>query len=499
MNLSKSQYMRGMQCHKSLWLYKNRPEFREVPDESQDTLFDKGYDVGELAKGLFPNGIEVAYDTENFKAMLTKTQELIDNGIEVIYEATFSENGLFVRVDILVKKGDAWDIYEVKGSTGARDKHGVLENKYLHDVAIQWYVLSGKMKLNRAFLVHLDNTYVRRGDLEVEKLFAMDDITEEVMGEQEYYIDAKLFEMESILRGEIPGIEIGKQCDKPYHCDFSSHCWQHIPKKDSVFDISYANGKQWKLYEQGIVSIDDIPDNFPMGSKATEQIKHHRSQKIKIDEPKIKAFLEGIEYPINFFDFETFQDPIPRFDNQRPYAQMPFQYSLHILHEDGRLEHKEFLGDENSDPRRALAEQMLSEITETGSIVAYHDSFEKTQIKELANLFDDLRDELLALIERFADLEVPFRSRDYYDPAFHGRSSIKVVLPALFPNDPELDYKKLGSVQNGSDAMDIFPKLHLLTDENRKEEIRNDLLAYCRLDTLAMVKIWEKLHQLIKE
>ena len=203
--------------------------------------------------------------------------------------------------------------------------------------------------------------------------------------------------------------------------------------------------------------------------------------------------METIEYPINFFDFETYHEAVPRFDAQRPYEMMTFQYSLHIVRKDGTMEHKEFLADCNNDPRRVLAERMLSDITPTGSIVAYHASFEKTQIKNLANHFEDLRDDLLALNERFVDLEVPFRKRDYYDPNFHGRSSIKVVLPTMFPDDPELDYAKLGSVQNGGDAMNIFPKLHLLTDKNKREEIRKDLLAYCRLDTLAMVKVLEVL------
>jgi hypothetical protein len=252
-------------------------------------------------------------------------------------------------------------------------------------------------------------------------------------------------------------------------------------------------GKQWKLYYQGVLSIDDVPDDFHLGKNAKLQIAHHKSGEEKIDKEKIKEFLETIEYPINFFDFETFQNAIPRFDKQRPYAQMPFQYSLHILHKDGTLEHKEFLGDENSDPRRPLAQQMLQDITPTGSIVAFNRSFEITQIKNLAELFPDLKEELLALTERFVDLAHPFQCKHYYHPNFKGKYSIKVVLPTLFPDDDELDYKKLGSIQNGGDAMDTFANLHLLKDKSQLETIKKDLLAYCRLDTLAMVRIWEKL------
>ncbi len=487
MTLSKSQYIRGLQCHKSLWLYKNKSELRDAPDYTQESLFNTGYSVGELAKELFPNGVEIEFDADNFNGMISKTKELIANGTEVIYEATFSEDGIFAMADILVKNGDGWDMYEVKASTQVKDVH-------INDAAIQWYALSKVLNLNHAYVIHINNQYVRDRELNVEELFTVENVTDEVFEKQEE-IEPQLLEMESMLKEGVPDIDIGVHCSDPYGCDFSSHCWKHIPKNNSVFDISYAMGKQWKLYYQGILSIDDVPNDFHFGANATLQIKYHKSQEIKIDKPKIKAFLDTIEYPINFFDFETFQNAIPRFNMQRPYAQMPFQYSLHILHEDGTLEHKEFLGDENSDPRLPLAKQMLKDITPTGSIVAYSQGFEKGKIRNLAELFDELREDLLSLNERFVDIAHPFQHKHYYHPKFNGRYSIKIVLPTLFPDNDELDYKKLGSVQNGGDAMDTFANLYLLKDKSKIDEIKKDLLAYCHLDTLAMVRIWEKLHE----
>jgi len=490
MTLSKSQYIRGLQCYKSLWLYKNEPELRDTPDAQTQSNFNTGYHVGDLAKELFPDGVEIEFDSSDFNGMIEQTKNFIVNGTDVIYEATFKENGIFAMADILVKNGDAWDIYEVKASTHTKEYH-------INDTAIQWFALSKAIKLNRAYVVHINNKYVRHSELNVKELFTIDDITDIVLEKQEG-IKLQLLEMKEMLKGDMPDIDIGGHCSDPYGCDFSSHCWQHIPQNDSVFEISYAMGKQWELYYQGILNIDDVPDDFHFGQNATLQIKHHKSREIKIDKPKIKEFLDTIKYPINFFDFETFQNAIPRFDNQRPYAQMPFQYSLHILHEDGTLEHKEFLGDENSDPRRPLSEQMLNDITLSGSIVAYNQSFEITQIKNLALFSPDLSNELLALTERFIDLAYPFQYKYYYHPKFNGKYSIKIVLPTLFPDDDELDYKKLGSIQNGGDAMDTFANLHLLKDKSELAEIKRDLLAYCRLDTLAMVRIWEKLHEVIK-
>ena len=488
MTISKSQYIRGLQCHKSLWLYKNKPELRDTPDHQTESAFNTGYQVGDLAKELFPNGIEIEFDASDFNGMIEKTKKLIANGTKVIYEATFSEDGIFAMADILVKNVDAWDIYEVKASTETKEYH-------INDTAIQWYALSKVIKLNRAYVIHINNQYVRDGELNIEELFAIDDITDKVLEKQEDILP-QLLEMKEILENDMPDIDIGGHCNDPFGCDFSSFCWKHVPQENSVFDISYAMGKQWELYHQGILNIDDVPDDFHFGANATLQIQHHKSQEVKIDKPKIKKFLDTIAYPINFFDFETFQNAIPRFDKQRPYAQMPFQYSLHILHEDGTLEHKEFLGDENSDPRRPLVEQMLKDITPTGSIIAFNQSFEITQIKNLALLCSDISNELLALNERFIDLAHPFQYKHYYHPKFNGRYSIKVVLPTLFPNDDELDYKKLGSIQNGGDAMDTFANLHLLKDKSKIDEIKKDLLAYCRLDTLAMVRIWEKLHKM---
>ncbi len=490
MTLSKSQYIRGLQCYKSLWLYKNRPELRDAPDYAQESLFNTGHSVGELAKELFPNGEEVAFDASNFTGMISKTKELIANGIEVIYEATFSEEGIFAMADILVKNGDTWDMYEVKASTQVKDVH-------ISDAAIQWYALNKVINLNHAYVMHINNQYLREGALDIEELFTIEDVTDIVLEKQDE-IEPQLLEMEAMLKEGVPDIDIGVHCSDPYGCDFHGHCWKHIPPKNSVFDISYAMGKQWKLYYQGILSLDDVPNDFHFGANASLQIKYHKSQEIKIDRPIIKEFLNTIEYPINFFDFETFQNAIPRFDNQRPYAQMPFQYSLHILHEDGTLEHKEFLGDENSDPRLPLAKQMLQDITSTGSIIAYSQGFEKGKIRGLADLFEDMRENLLALNERFVDIAHPFQYKYYYHPKFNGKYSIKIVLPTLFPDDDELDYKKLGSIQNGGDAMDTFANLYLIKDKTKIDEIKKDLLAYCHLDTLAMVRIWENLKLMCK-
>ncbi|HEO99422.1 MAG TPA: DUF2779 domain-containing protein [Epsilonproteobacteria bacterium] len=490
MTLSKSQYIRGLQCHKSLWLLKNRPELREEPDRAQESLFDTGYSAGEAAKELFPGGVEIEFDADNFKGMLDKTKELIENGTEVIYEASFSVNGIFVMIDLLVKRDDFWDMYEVKASTEVKQYQ-------LNDASIQWHVVSQVIPLDKAYIVYIDKTYERLGDLEVDKLFKRKDVTEMLLEMQEQ-IEPNLEEMKEVLGGDMPDVDIGGHCSDPFGCDFKQHCWKHIPSP-SVFNLYWMNwSKKFEMYYKGIISYQDIPKDQKLSFTQQLQVSTARTKEPHINPDVIRSFVQEVEYPINFFDFETFFEAIPRFSNQRPYQQIPFQYSLHILHEDGTLEHREFLADEHSDPRDELITKMLSDITERGSIIAYNQAFEKRMIRELATCDSNRSKELLALNERFLDLIVPFRNGGYYHPDFNGSFSIKSVLPALFPGDPELDYKKLGSVQNGGDAMDTFAKLHLLKYPSKREAIRADLLAYCRLDTLAMVRIWEMLRQLVK-
>jgi hypothetical protein len=220
MTISKSQYIRGLQCQKSLWLYKYKPELRDIPDPQTQTNLERGYEVGDLAKKLFPNGVEIEFNSDDFDGMINKTKELIDSGVDVIYEATFKEDGIFAMADILVRVDDGWQMYEVKSSTKVKDY-------YIDDASIQWYAISKAILLKKAFIVHINNQYIRRGDLNIDELFAIEEITDEVLKKQDD-IPKKLKEFENMLKGEEPDIDIGAYCFDPFECDFSSYCWRHI-------------------------------------------------------------------------------------------------------------------------------------------------------------------------------------------------------------------------------------------------------------------------------
>ncbi|MGD8349780.1 MAG: DUF2779 domain-containing protein [Gammaproteobacteria bacterium] len=489
MQLSKSQYLRGLQCPKALWLFKYRQELAAEPDARRQHLFDTGHRVGALAQQLFPGGVEVAYRAGDYPGMIDETAQSIHRG-GVVYEGSFAADGVFVRADILVPNGDAWDLYEVKATASTKPVHKP-------DVAVQWYVIGRHLPLGRAHLVHLNTSYVRDGALDVRDLFTIDDVTEAVE-DQQAAIERNLRQLETVLAGAEPEVPIGTQCNNPYECDFRAHCWRNVPYP-SVLDLCRLNGdRKFEYYHRGIVTYEDARNHIELNAVQSLQVNTALNQTVHIDAGAIADFLRNVRFPVHFLDFETFQDAIPRFDGQRPYQNMPFQYSLHVVHGTGELEHREFLADENEDPRLELARRLVDDLGDEGTIFAYHQQFELGVVRGLARDCAEFDARLMALTHRFEDLEVPFKNLMYYHPDFHGSFSIKSVLPALFPGDPELDYKNL-AIRSGDEAMNVFPRLREIDDPDEKAAIRDALRAYCRLDTLAMVKLWEKLKGVIPD
>ena len=480
MYLSKSQYVKYLQCPKLLWMTQKKKDQKTPVDAATQARFDEGHVVGDLAKQLFPGGKEVVFNSKDYIGMVNTTKELIDSGCTTIYEATFKVDNVFVRADILYKSDNGWELYEVKSSTSVKDYHR-------NDLAIQMHVLNkAGLKLSRACIVHMDNSYIREVNLEIDKLFTIADITESTL-ELQNSIPEVLKEAEAVLNGGELDILIGTHCKKPHKCDYFDYCWKDVPE-NSVLELYKINKpKSFELYHNGFITFTDLPTEMKLTPIQKLQVDAYLNDESIINRATINEFLKNTVEPISYFDFETFQDAIPRFEGQKPYQQIPFQYSLHIQKK-GSVEHKEFLGNENEDPRRKLAEQMLVDVPPSGSIVAFSMGFEKRVIKELADQFPDLAEGLLEFNERFVDLVVPFRKGGYYNRKMKGSFSLKSVLPALFPDDPELSYKGL-TIQDGGAASSIFANLHSVNNPSEVAQIRDDLLAYCKLDTLAMVKI----------
>lgn len=495
--LSKSKYCAFVQCPRNLWLKTYKPELA-TPDASIEARMEAGNEIGNLAMQLFGEFVEVtAYKADgrmDLSAMISQTNALILQEQPVICEASFSYNGNYCAVDILKREGNGYAIYEVKSSTHVNEIYAV-------DVSYQKYVLEHcGINVTGTYLVCLNSDYVFDGVLDIHKLFKIVDLSNHV-AEQYEYVEGNIAAANAIMDDPIePLYGLSEGCNKPYHCPFWEHCSSHLPKP-SVFDvykISFANKIEY--YNSGIITYEDIKNTTEMRNHIRSLQIHHELEELEtyVDKKGIKNFLDTLSFPLYFLDFETMQLPIPQFIGTRPYAQIPFQYSLHYLESpDGELKHTEFLGISGEDPRRSLAEQLCRDIPMNVCTLAYNKGFECGRIKELAEYFPDLAEHLLNIADNIKDLIVPFRAGHYYNRAMGGSFSIKSVLPAIYPNEPALDYHNLEGVHNGGEAMELFPRIKDLSFDGQTTA-RQNLLKYCELDTYAMVKVWEELVKVTK-
>ena len=486
--VSKSKYLMFNNCPKSLWMLLNKPELGKEDPTAQKHI-DDGKVVGSLAKSYFEDTVDVYTEDEkgnpDIKEMIELTNRYLLKGENTIAEASFSIEGLYCAIDLLHPSKDGnYDIYEVKATTNVEKEHYI-------DAAFQKYVLEKRgLTVDKVYILHLNNEYIRHGDINVKALFIADDITYDPRFLIAYNnIDEELVELRKLASDK--NEPIGHLSTNCKECPFKEYCHSDVPKP-SVLDINGLRGR-YDLYNDGVISYTDVLVNHVKLNKR-QQVQvdaYMHNRELTVDREEVDRWLATVSYPIYHLDFESIQLPIPPCDGAWPYEQIPTQYSLHIEYEDGILEHKEFLGD-SIDPRRAIAEALCRDIPMNACVLAYNKQFECGRIQELADLYPDLREHLINMKEHVVDLLVPFKSGNYYHINMGGSNSIKYVLPALCPNDPALDYHALPVVHNGGEAMDIYPKMLEASPEER-ERIRDGLLKYCCLDTLAMVKVLEKI------
>lgn len=484
--LSKSLFQKGVQCHKALWLQKYRPELQDAVPPSLQAVFDAGNDVGALARQLFPGGLLVPYEGLTINEQLAMTTEAISAGQQTIYEAAFLFDGVFVKADILHRGPEGWELYEVKGSTGVKEV-------YLNDILVQYFVLTGAgVNLVRTNLVHINNSYVRKGAIDVHRLFTVVDVASETLGRQ-VFIAENLAAQKSMLQGPEPVVEIGRYCDDPYTCLFKGHCWSHIPSP-SVFDFcDRGRPDAFALYKQGIVRMEDTPPEV-LGWRQRMQLEGVLGKEIAVDKDAVRTFLSNLWYPLCFLDFETtFMTPVPLFDGTRPFQQVPFQYSLHIVESPGaEPTHHEFLAEAGKDSRRAFLDNLLAVLPSQGCVVAYNQKFEIGRLRELAEYFGCTA-QVDSLIRNFRDLMAPFEQKAIYHRDFQGSYSLKFVLPALVP---ELSYENL-PIGGGAQASAAWLSLWGQPEPGPREDVRQQLLRYCEMDTYGLIRIISVMNSLL--
>lgn len=486
MKISKSKFIAGCQCPKRLYWQVHQPDFAEQPDASSAAIMEQGQEVGLLARELFRGGVEVSSDDGLDQAIRT-TRELVTNReVPAIYEATFENAGVLVRVDVLQRRRDnRWRLVEVKSSTDLKE-----DSFHPEDVAIQYRVVrrSG-VDVVSACLAHINRDYVYQGgDIDVRRFFRIRNLTRRVEKLQ-HDLTFRLRAFFSILnRSNAPDLPVGPHCTNPVTCEFYDRCNVPRPTDHVGFLPRIHASAVEELEEMGVKSIHDIPADFELTG-----IQRRAAECVKSGDawysPELGDVLAELKYPLYFADFETINKAIPKFVGMRAYDQLPFQWSVHVQREPGaKPEHFEFLATDASDPRRDFISSLCNILGGSGSIVVYS-SFESKRLSELAAWLPDYAERINAIQARLFDL-LPVVREHTYHPLYGGSFSIKSVLPALIP---EMRYEGM-EVANGQDAGLAWESLlRCGLNCSERERIRKALLDYCALDTLAMVRLLEKL------
>jgi hypothetical protein len=482
--LTKSAYGYGLVCDRLLWIYQNQRNRLPEPDEIAQAIFDQGHAIGNLAKTLYPDGVEIDWGSGHDAGIAQTGAALAER--RPIFEAGFRHGKTHARADILKPSASGrWDLIEVKSSSGVKEEH-------LDDVAFQKHVYQGAgVRLGRCFVMHVDKTYVRRGALDVSRLFKLTDVTADIKPLAADLPSEIKRQLSIASKPEPPKSEAGPQCGD---CGLYRECWSFLPERN-VLCLNQAGQKGYDLIYQGILRIKDIPEGYPLSTKQAIQVNCEKTGEPHVERTRIRGFLDRLKYPLHFLDFETFMAGIPPYDELSPYEQIPFQYSLHAVPSPGaRVEHYSFLSDGSTDPRPEVLETLKKRLGRAGSVVSYNAPFEIHVLDSCASHFPGQGRWVESIRPRFIDLMAPFRNFHYYHPDQNGSASLKAVLPVLAGRS----YEGL-EISNGQMAGIRFREMAFgNAGEERKKSIIKALETYCRQDAEGMLEIVKALGSLCR-
>ena len=492
--LSKSDFTNYLCCAGFAWLAKHQPHL--VPRETDPGTMRRiasGIEVELLARELFAGGVHI--DTRDMAEAVALTNAAITEGATTLYQATVrTARGLLARADVLTRHGDRWMLGEVKSTTSIKKEH-------IADAAFQTIAFAeAGFDIAETRLIHLNKDYRRTGELLPSPLLVGHDVGVKVQNILPQVEGEIANALESLLN---PGLEPVCLCDmgtRNQRCPTFAHFHPDIPNGNTVYDLGGVRAKALgEALARGIVNLVDWPADISVSASQQRQIEVLRSGEAHVDRRQIQLLLDRLEYPLHFLDYETFQTAIPLFDGMGPWAQAPFQYSIHIVDADGASHEREFLWTEpRANPIPSLVERLRTDIGPGGTVLVWNQGFEESRNREMAGMIPEAAEFLLGINARMVDLMDVVRKGAWVDPAFNGSASIKKVLPVV---DPALAYELL-DIGDGSVAAErwfeaVMGDSAAMTDTER-EAIFDALRVYCRHDALAMVRIWEHLHQLVR-
>ena len=487
--LSKSKIIAFRQCPKRLWLEIHQPELRE---DSAGTLasFQVGYQVGDIARRIYDpegKGTVIDVESEGYDGAFAHSARLLIESRQPIFEAGFKAGGALAFADVMLPVSDfdqpAWRMVEVKSSTSIKDYHR-------DDIAVQTFIAqSAGVKLKAVALACIDSSWIYPGDNDYRGLLTETDLTKETFNRTADVKGWLAEAQEVVAQTAEPDVAVGAQCHDPFECGFCNYCNRANPQAEYPIDWlpRLSPAKREQLADQGVNDLRGVPDDLL--NETQRLVKQHTlDNTVFFDAAGAAADLAPHGFPACFLDFETIQFAVPIWKGTRPYQQIPFQFSLHTLVEPGRLLHRASLDLSGNDPSESLARALIAACGKCGPIFVYNAGFETARIRELAERYPKIARPLLAINARVVDL-LPIARNRYYHASMRGSWSIKDVLPAAVP---ELGYEELPGVRDGGMAMDAYCEgIRPGTTETRKGEIERELLAYCRLDTFAMVRLWQ--------
>lgn len=486
--ISKSQYVKGLQCPKALWLYRHRKDLAPDITPEKQALFNTGHEVGELAMQYFDHGVEVTNEYWDVKGAVEVTKKFIARGEDIIFEATAIHpiDGGYSRIDILkrVDGSDEWDLIEVKSSTSVKDYH-------IDDMAFQYHVFNGAgYKIRKCFMMVLDNSYVRNGEVDPRQILRLEEISGPVLAKQGE-VEAVSGQLGYVLeRKDKPDVSIGARCFAPFECDYKPYCWVHVPEY-SIYNV-FQKPKAEEIARRHGVTLEKLPDHIrPSGVKGLD-VESYLNGGTIVDRNNIAAFLGKIEHPLYFLDYETVMSAVPIFDGTRPFQQIPFQFSVHVQQSPAaELMHHEYLHKEQTDPRRDFAEKLVELCGSEGTVLVYNQAFEISRNNELAKEFPEYAAAIQSINARVLDLFVPFKKRWLYNPSQNSSASIKAVLPAF----TDLNYDDL-EIGHGGEAMRQYGAfINGSLPESELPTLWDNLTEYCKQDTYAMVLLLQALRK----
>ncbi len=488
-HFSKSKLTAFRQCPKRLWLEIHRPDLRE-DSSGTEVRFQTGYQVGHIARKLYDpldSGALIDVETEGFDGAFARSAQLLADSRQPIFEAGLKAAGALAFADVMLPHVEndevQWQMIEVKSSASVKDYHR-------DDIAIQAFVAQASgVKLKSVSVAHIDSSWIYPGGADYRGLLTEADLTEEAFARAEE-VRNWIAEAQHIAdQATEPEIAVGDHCSIPFECGFCDYCHRDVvrPEFPLTWLPNFSSARRAQLAEQDITDLRDVPDGS-LTDKQNRIREHTLAGTVYFDAAGAKKDLAPYGFPAYFLDFESIQFAVPIWKGTRPYQQICFQFSLHVLSENGSQTHSAFLDLSGQDPSESFAMALIANCGNHGPVFVYHAAFEKGRISDLAQRYPDLAPALLNINDRVVDL-LPIARNRYYHPSQEGSWSIKAVLPAACP---DLSYDQLTGVQDGGMAMAAFTEaISSDTPPDRKAEIESQLLAYCELDTLAMVRLWQ--------